>query len=126
MCLGYARLRRHDFMLQRVPFIANPHGLEEYRTPDWRKRVAYIPFRALYSWAHRAADRVIATDSCTQDDLPRYLHVEPDRVVVIPSAIDVEECLAAVRPETRAELRERFKLAEADPQAAERRAAGAQ
>ncbi len=112
---GYACMRQRETPLQQVPFIANPHGLEEYRTPDWRKRLAYTPFRALYSWAHRAADRVIATDGCTQDDLPRYLHVDPARVVVIPSAIDVDECLGAVRAETRAELRARFKLGEAKP-----------
>ncbi|MBA3946319.1 MAG: glycosyltransferase family 4 protein [Herpetosiphonaceae bacterium] len=112
---GYACVREREPLVRRVPFIANPHGLEEYRTPDWRKRLAYIPFRALYSWAHRVADRVIATDGCTQDDLPKYLRVDPARVVVIPSAIDVDECLGAVRAETRVELRARFKLGEAEP-----------
>lgn len=98
-----------------IPFIANPHGLEEYRTPDWRKRLAYAPFRTLYSWGHRQADRVIATDACTQDDLPRYLDVDPARVVVIPSAIDVDECRGLVDSATRAALRVRFGLDQIDP-----------
>ncbi|MEN9936282.1 MAG: hypothetical protein RLZZ387_2861 [Chloroflexota bacterium] len=113
--LGYGWIRRRDPLLRRVPFIANPHGLEEYRTPDWRKWLAYAPFRALYSYGTRLADRAIATDACTKDDLPHYLGVHPDRVVVIPSAIDSEECLAPVTAVMRAAMRERFRLDEAEP-----------
>ncbi|MDP9311251.1 MAG: glycosyltransferase family 4 protein [Chloroflexota bacterium] len=112
---GFGWQRALHRSLRAVPFVANPHGLEEYRTPDWRKRLAYTPFRGLYSWGHRRADRVIATDACTQDDLPRYLRVPADRVVVIPSAIDVAECLGFVDERRRTELRARFKLDEADP-----------
>lgn len=112
--LGYGWLREHDPLLKTVPFIANPHGLEEYRTPDWRKWLAYIPFRALYSYATRSADRAIATDACTKDDLPRYLKVDPAHVSVIPSAIDVDECLAPVNDTTRAALRARFGLGESE------------
>jgi glycogen synthase len=112
--LGYGWVRSRDPLLRRVPFIANPHGLEEYRTPDWRKWLAYAPFRALYSYGTRAADRAIATDACTVDDVPRYLGVDPARVTVIPSAIDAEECLAPVSDALRATLRERFRLDEAD------------
>ena len=107
---GYGWIRSQDAVLQRVPFIANPHGLEEYRTPDRVKWLAYAPFRILYSYGTRSADRAIATDACTRGDLPRYLGVEPARVVVIPSAIDVEECLAPVSDARRAQLRERFGL----------------
>jgi glycosyltransferase involved in cell wall biosynthesis len=102
-------------VLRRLPFIANPHGLEEYRTPDKRKWLAYAPFRALYSYGTRLADRAIATDACTKDDLPRYLGVDPARVVVIPSAIDAEECLAPVSDAMRAAMRERFGLDGAGP-----------
>ncbi len=113
--LGYGWIRQRDPLLRHVPFIANPHGLEEYRTQDWRKWLAYAPFRAMYSYAHRCADRVIATDACTQDDLPRYLHVDPRRVVVIPSAIDVEECLNYLDGAMRQNLRERLRLDESGP-----------
>jgi glycogen(starch) synthase len=111
---GYGWIRRRDPLLARLPFIANPHGLEEYRTPDWRKWLAYAPFRALYSYGTRCADRAIATDACTKDDLPRYLGVDPRRVVVIPSAIDVDECLAWTSNEQRREMRTRFQLDAAD------------
>jgi glycosyltransferase involved in cell wall biosynthesis len=108
--VGYGWIRVRDALLRRVPFVANPHGMEEFRTPDRRKWLAYAPFRALYAYGHRVADRAIATDACTQDDLPRYLGVEPRRVAVIPSAIDVAECLGQVRPELRAALRARLGL----------------
>lgn len=112
---GYGAIRVRDPLLRQVPFVANPHGLEEYRTPDWRKRLAYTPFRALYTYGHRCADRVIATDSCTRDDVPAYLGVDPARVVVIPSAIDVDECRGLVHDDARARLRQRFGLDEATP-----------
>lgn len=112
---GYGFIRSHDPLLRRVPFVANPHGMEEFRTPDRRKWLAYAPFRTLYAYGHRAADRAIATDACTQDDLPRYLGVDPRRVTVIPSAIDVEECLGHVNAALRAALRARFGLDEAEP-----------
>ncbi|NBU63958.1 MAG: glycosyltransferase family 1 protein, partial [Chloroflexia bacterium] len=70
---GYGWLRRNDPQLHAVPFFANPHGLEEYRTPDWRKWLAYVPFRWMYSTGHRLADYTIATDACTAPDLPHYL-----------------------------------------------------
>jgi glycogen synthase len=111
---GYGWIRRRDPLLMRLPFIANPHGLEEYRTQDIRKWLAYTPFRALYSFGARAADRAIATDACTKDDLPRYLGVHPQRVVVIPSAIDVDECMAWTSGAQRAAMRARFQLDQAD------------
>lgn len=112
---GYAFIRTRDPLLRRLPFVANPHGMEEFRTPDRRKWLAYAPFRALYAYGHRMADRAIATDACTQDDLPRYLGVDPARVAVIPSAIDVEECMGLTRPELRVALRERLALGDAGP-----------
>jgi glycosyltransferase involved in cell wall biosynthesis len=111
---GYGWIRLRDPLLMRLPFIANPHGLEEYRTQDIRKWLAYAPFRALYSFGTRAADRAIATDACTQDDLPRYLGVSPQRVVVIPSAIDVDECIAWTSDAQRGAMRARFQLDQAD------------
>lgn len=95
---GYAWLRRNDATLRRIPFFANPHGLEEYRTPDWRKWLAYIPFRWMYSTGHQMADYVIATDACTAPDLPLYLGVKTRNTVVIPSAIDTAENLAPRDP----------------------------
>lgn len=112
---GYGAIRVRDPLLQRVPFVANPHGMEEFRTPDWRKWLAYAPFRAQYAYGHRCADCAIATDACTRDDLPRYLRVDPARVRVIPSAIDVAECRGLVDAATRQHLRERLQLATADP-----------
>jgi glycosyltransferase involved in cell wall biosynthesis len=112
---GYGAIRVRDPLLRCIPFVANPHGMEEYRTPDWRKWLAYMPFRSLYAYGHRCADRVIATDACTRDDVPHYLGVDESRVVVIPSAIDVDECLGCVRDDIRARLRQHYQLDQAEP-----------
>ena len=105
---GYGWHRRAHAAIAQVPFFANPHGLEEYRTPDWRKWLAYAPFRWMYTKGHQLADYVIATDACTAPDLPRYMNVDPQRVVVIPSAIDIQENLTPIRPELVQQMRQRF------------------
>lgn len=108
---GYGRLRRSDPALRAAaPMIMNPHGMEEFKTPALLKRLAYIPFRAMYATGARAADRVIATDACTRGEVPRYLGVDPGRVVVLPSAIAVEECLRPLDPAVQQALRERFRI----------------
>ena len=108
---GYGWLRRHDPALRAAaPMIMNPHGMEEFKTPSPAKRLAYIPFRSLYRYGARAADRVIATDACTREEVPRYLGVRPERVVVLPSAIAVEECLAPLDPRVQEALRRRLGL----------------
>lgn len=112
---GFGVARKLDRTIRSTPFLANPHGMEEYRTPSVLKRLAYAPFRVLYSAGNRAADRAIATDACTQDDLPRFLGVDRRKVVVIPSAIDVDECLNAVDPRLGAELCERLGIVDNDP-----------
>ena len=112
---GFGVARKLDRTIQPTPFLANPHGMEEYRTPSVLKRLAYAPFRVLYSAGNRAADRAIATDACTQDDLPRFLGVDRRKVVVIPSAIDVDECLNAVNPTLGAELRGHLGIVDNDP-----------
>lgn len=102
---GYGRLRRADPALRAAaPMIMNPHGMEEFKTPSLLKRLAYIPFRALYAYGARCADRVIATDTCTRGEVPRYLGVDAERVVVLPSAIAVDECLAPVDGALQVEL----------------------
>lgn len=105
---GYGWHRRNQPDIAHVPFFANPHGLEEYRTQDWRKWMAYAPFRWMYTKGHQLADYVIATDACTAPDLPKYLAVQPEHVVVIPSAIDIRENLDPIRAERIPQIRQRF------------------
>jgi len=87
--VGYARRRRSDPSL-RAPLILNPQGMEEHKTRGL-KRLALFRIRALSLEAARLADRVIATDEVTKDEVPRYLAVEPARVVVLPNGVDLDE-----------------------------------
>jgi glycosyltransferase involved in cell wall biosynthesis len=87
--LGYGRLRRRDPGL-RAPLVMNPQGMEEHKTRGL-KRFALQRLRRLSREAARLADRVVATDEATRDELPRHLAVDPSRVVVLPNGIDPEE-----------------------------------
>lgn len=87
--LGYGRRRRKDPAL-RAPLVMNPQGLEEHKTTGL-KRLALFRLRALSREAAGLADRVIATDEATRDEVPRLLGVDASRVTVIPNGIEPEE-----------------------------------
>ena len=90
---GYALARARD-PVETVPFVFNPHGLEEFgatnptRAP--LKRLAYRPLQAVVRTCARAADRVLATDEALAPVVLRHLQVSPDRVRVVPNAVDIE------------------------------------
>jgi glycogen(starch) synthase len=88
--LGYARKRRE----LGAPLVLNPQGLEEFGATDpsraTLKRAAYLPLRKAVIACARAADRVIATDRALEPAVRGHLGVPPDRVRVIPNAIDLE------------------------------------
>lgn len=87
--LGYGRLREKDRAL-RAPLVMNPQGMEEHKAGGL-KRLALLRLRALSQEAARLADRVVATDEATRDDVPRLLGVDPRKVVVLPNGVDPEE-----------------------------------
>jgi glycosyltransferase involved in cell wall biosynthesis len=88
--LGYARRRARA----SAPLILNPQGLEEFGATDpgraRLKRAGYLPLRRAVLACARAADRVIATDRALEPAVLRHLRVPPDRVRVIPNALDLE------------------------------------
>ncbi len=97
------------------PLILNPQGMEESLTPSAAKRFAYLPFRAMTRYAARRAAVTIATDASFAAVVERVLGASPDRVEVIPNAIDVDECLRLADAERGHRLRERLGLTNARP-----------
>jgi glycogen(starch) synthase len=87
--LGYGRLRAGDREL-RAPLVMNPQGMEEHKAGGL-KRLALTRLRALSQEAARLADRVVATDEATRDDVPRLLGVSAENVVVLPNGVDPDE-----------------------------------
>jgi glycogen synthase len=87
--LGYGRLRAADRDL-RAPLVMNPQGMEEHKAGGL-KRLALTRLRALSREAARLADRVVATDEATRDDVPRLLGVAAEKVVVLPNGVDSDE-----------------------------------
>jgi len=95
--LGYGRLRREDPSLA-APLLMNPQGMEEHKAVGLR-RVALARLRALSREAAGLADRVVATDEATRDEVPRLLGVDPSRVVVLPNGVDPGEIAALTPPD---------------------------
>jgi glycosyltransferase involved in cell wall biosynthesis len=91
--LGYGRLRQRQRDL-RAPLVMNPQGMEEHKAGGL-KGLALARIKRLSREAARLADRVIATDRVTRDEVPRLLGVAPERVVVLPNGVDVDEVRSA-------------------------------
>jgi glycogen(starch) synthase len=77
-----------------APLLLNPQGMEEAVTPNRVKYVLYAPFRTLIRLAARRAAAVVATDRALAGKVETILRVPRERVLVIPNAVDVTECLA--------------------------------
>jgi glycogen(starch) synthase len=94
--LGYALAKEPGASM--VPFVFNPQGLEEFGGSDRRfggaplKRPAYLPLRWAVRRCARVADRVVATDRTLIPAVHRFLHVEHERITLVPNAIDLSEC----------------------------------
>jgi glycosyltransferase involved in cell wall biosynthesis len=91
-----------------VPVVVNPHGMEEFKVKDPLKRLAYAPFRAWMRSACRSSDRVIATDYAMREEVSRLLRLRPEKVVVIPNGVDIEEARAHLNPGVQATLAQRW------------------
>lgn len=100
-----------------VPTLANPQGLEEFKTTDPLKRLAYAPFRAWVRAGCQAADRVIATDAAMRNEVATHLKIHPSKVAVIPNGVDVEEISSLLDAYVQAELAQRWPLLAGRPDA---------
>ena len=95
--LGYAAARRRAHGAT-VPFVLNPQGLEEFGGVDGSyggrpsKRIGYEPLRRAVRYCAGAADRVIATDRALEPMIARALGVGPDRLRLVPNAVDLAVC----------------------------------
>ena len=112
--LGYGRLRAKDAGL-RAPLVMNPQGMEEHKATG-AKRLALSRLRALSREAARLSDRVVATDEATRAEVPRYLGVSEDKVVVLENGIDATEIREATPPDWKRIARQALpSLKTADP-----------
>ncbi len=118
--LGYAiERRRHP--TKTVPFVMNPQGLEEFGasgTLDFAariKRAGYAPLRRAVRVSARSADCVIATDRALERAVAQHLNVPPDRIRVIPNAIDLDQVVGTATPTETDQVRKRHGIASDEP-----------
>jgi glycogen synthase len=110
--LGYAAARRWKTGRPAAPLVLNPQGLEEFGGVDGSyggrpsKRLGYEPLRRAVLYCARSADRVIATDRSLEPLITRTLGVGPDRLRLVPNAVDVAVCDSLASPNDGTRLRE--------------------
>lgn len=114
---GYAVARSQD-RIGTVPFVFNPHGLEEfgsdYSVSAQLKSFAYKPLQAVVRRCALAADRVIATDESLFEPVLRHLPVTESVVRVVPNAVDVRRIDRITESVVGSELSELYGLDRGD------------
>ncbi|MBI2837582.1 MAG: glycosyltransferase family 4 protein [Acidobacteria bacterium] len=108
--LGYAFRKRLGRI--RAPVAYNPQGMEEFKTQNRAKHLAYAPLRFYARRAARLSDCVIASDDCMRAEVASYLR--PKRLEVLRNGVDVEECQRLTIPAEQEALVERFELHETE------------
>ncbi len=98
----------------RAPLVLTTQGMEEFRAP-WLKNLAYAPFQAGMRYIAAAAERVVVTDRALIPVVQGSLGLDPGRMVLIPNAVDPEECVAAADVEAALALLRTHGVAEAKP-----------
>lgn len=109
---GYAQLLAKD--VARAPMVINPQGMEEFKT-SFAKRAVYTPLHLAARYAAKHASALIAADTLTVNDIPRFLNVSPERVVLIPNGIDVDAARNWVSIDVQRLLVQRLQLAQRQP-----------
>lgn len=109
---GYAQLLAKQSA--RAPMIINPQGMEEFKTTT-AKRTAYAPLHAAARYAAKYAHALIAADTLTVNDIPHFLRVPPERVVLIPNGIDVDAARNWVSIDVQRVLVQRLQLTQRLP-----------
>jgi glycogen synthase len=116
--LGYAQSRRRDWS-GTVPFVFNPHGMEEFGSTGpglgLLKRAAYAPLRSAVRACAHSADRVIATDRVLIPTVLKHLEIPETRVSVVPNAVDLDEIDRLSDARDGFAIRERLGLGSEDP-----------
>jgi len=103
---GITRLRKK--LRLDIPIIVNPHGMEEFKNINFLKKLAYIPFRRKMLFAARNADRVVATDEVMIPQVIELLRVNPEKVILLPNAVDIEEARSLIDKRKKDDLRKRY------------------
>ena len=117
--LGYASARRRA-PARTAPLVLNPQGLEEFGGIDGSyggrpsKRFGYEPLRRAVRYCALAADRIIATDRALEPMIARTLGVGPDRMRLVPNAVDLAVCDGLAGPADGARARERAGIGGSD------------
>jgi len=109
---GYAQLLAKG--IAQAPLVINPQGMEEFKT-TFAKRVAYMPLHFAARKAAQYASALIAADTLTVQDIPRFLRAPSERVVLIPNGIDVDAARNWVSIDVQRVLVQRLQLAQRQP-----------
>lgn len=114
---GYAVARSRD-RVGTVPFVFNPHGLEEFGSDHsfsaQLKSIAYKPLQIVVRRCALAADRVIATDESLFDPVLCHLPVTESVVRVVPNAVDIRRIDRIAESVVGSELSALYGLAQGD------------
>jgi glycosyltransferase involved in cell wall biosynthesis len=110
---GLARAAQKNRIV--FPLLLTTQGFEEFRAPGLLKHLAYAPFRAAVRTVAAASAAVVTTDKALQPLVAQHLGIPPAEQIVIPNAVNAEECRQMADPERGRAILEELGLSGAVP-----------
>ena len=110
---GLARAAQRERI--HFPLLLTTQGFEEFRAPGVLKHLAYSPFRACIRQVAAASRAVVTTDMSLKPLVEKHLGIPPSEQIVIPNAVNPEECRQMANPERGREILAELGLSEATP-----------
>ncbi|HTV01874.1 MAG TPA: glycosyltransferase family 1 protein [Luteitalea sp.] len=92
----------------RVPLVVAMHDVSFAAHPEWYAWRHGVRLRAVARWSARKAARVVTLTHFSASEITRHLGVPPDRVCVVPLAVDYMDAAPAAPPSTTVPLRVLF------------------
>jgi glycosyltransferase involved in cell wall biosynthesis len=110
---GLARFARRGRV--GFPLLLTTQGFEEFRSPGALKHLAYAPFRAGIRQVAAESKAVVTTDVSLQPLVEEKLGIAPSEQIVIPNAVNPEECRQMADRERGQEILAELGLSDAAP-----------
>jgi glycosyltransferase involved in cell wall biosynthesis len=76
--------------VKNTPSLANPHGLEPFKSPSLTERLYYAPMnRRLKYYYKRRIDKVVSEGGKITEEIIRFTGIDRNKIVEIPNGIDI-------------------------------------
>jgi glycosyltransferase involved in cell wall biosynthesis len=89
-CLGFSGWAYLAGKGPKAVTIYNPHGLEMFKSVDWKAKLKSLPMQWAGEEQARLADRTVSLGGGLTREVREYLRVPDSKIEVLPNAVDLD------------------------------------